>query len=234
MTLPRNVPPNTTKPDAAGAEMQIPLGLFEPDVSRRKSAAGTSMASRRCALANAIMKTETKAKRRATLSICGLGFLDESEIETIPRTARARNAAIAELPEAERREAAERAAEEFGERVGGSMIRNMTPPADQEPPHDDDGVVWDGEDGEPRTVTARDFEATTGVLKASYIESVRRYIRASTDAKALHQWWNSDQQKTARRDFELDDRELRDLMDFCSARIAQLKRGNGERPQVVT
>jgi hypothetical protein len=36
-------------------------------------------------LANALMKAETKAKRRATLSYCGLGFLDESEIETIPR-----------------------------------------------------------------------------------------------------------------------------------------------------
>jgi hypothetical protein len=36
------------------------------------------------ALANALMKAETKAKRRATLSICGLGFLDETEIETIP------------------------------------------------------------------------------------------------------------------------------------------------------
>lgn len=35
------------------------------------------------ALANAVMKAETKAKRRATLSICGLGMLDESEIETI-------------------------------------------------------------------------------------------------------------------------------------------------------
>lgn len=35
------------------------------------------------ALANAIMKSETKAKRRATLSICGLGFLDETEIETV-------------------------------------------------------------------------------------------------------------------------------------------------------
>jgi hypothetical protein len=34
-------------------------------------------------LANAIMKAETKAKRRATLSLCGLGFLDETEIETI-------------------------------------------------------------------------------------------------------------------------------------------------------
>jgi hypothetical protein len=34
------------------------------------------------ALANALMKAETKAKRRATLSFCGLGFLDETEIET--------------------------------------------------------------------------------------------------------------------------------------------------------
>jgi len=36
------------------------------------------------ARANAIMKAITKAKRRLTLSICGLGWLDETEIETIP------------------------------------------------------------------------------------------------------------------------------------------------------
>lgn len=36
------------------------------------------------AKANAIMKAETKAKRRVTLSICGMGFLDESEISSIP------------------------------------------------------------------------------------------------------------------------------------------------------
>lgn len=36
------------------------------------------------ALANAMMKAETKAKRRATLSICGLGFLDETEVQDIP------------------------------------------------------------------------------------------------------------------------------------------------------
>jgi hypothetical protein len=36
------------------------------------------------ALANALMKAETKAKRRVTLSICGLGLLDETELETIP------------------------------------------------------------------------------------------------------------------------------------------------------
>lgn len=33
------------------------------------------------ALANALMKAETKAKRRLTLAICGLGMLDETEID---------------------------------------------------------------------------------------------------------------------------------------------------------
>jgi hypothetical protein len=33
--------------------------------------------------ANAMMKAETKAKRRVTLSICGLGMLDETEVETL-------------------------------------------------------------------------------------------------------------------------------------------------------
>jgi hypothetical protein len=36
------------------------------------------------AKANAIMKCETKAKRRVTLSICGMGWTDESEIDAIP------------------------------------------------------------------------------------------------------------------------------------------------------
>lgn len=35
-------------------------------------------------MCNAIMKAETKAKRRATLSICGLGMLEESELDTMP------------------------------------------------------------------------------------------------------------------------------------------------------
>jgi hypothetical protein len=36
------------------------------------------------ALANALMRAETKAKRRVTLSIAGLGWLDEMELDTIP------------------------------------------------------------------------------------------------------------------------------------------------------
>jgi hypothetical protein len=44
-------------------------------------------------LANAFMKATTKAKRRATMSICGLGMLDESEIETVDA-----NAQVQEFP----------------------------------------------------------------------------------------------------------------------------------------
>jgi hypothetical protein len=40
------------------------------------------------ALANAYLKCETKAKRRVTLSICGLATLDETEVETIPGATR--------------------------------------------------------------------------------------------------------------------------------------------------
>lgn len=39
------------------------------------------------AMSNALMKCVTKAKRRAVLSLCGLGLLDETEVESIPNAA---------------------------------------------------------------------------------------------------------------------------------------------------
>jgi hypothetical protein len=48
--------------------------------------------------ANAIMKAITKAKRRVTLSLCGLGMLDETEIETIPATAKQPPPKVKTLP----------------------------------------------------------------------------------------------------------------------------------------
>jgi hypothetical protein len=40
------------------------------------------------ALANALLKAVTKAKRRVTLSLCGLGWSDESEVDSIPSAQR--------------------------------------------------------------------------------------------------------------------------------------------------
>lgn len=59
--------PNGRTEESIGA---VPLGTIKGD-----------------ALANALMKAETKAKRRVTLAILGLGMLDESELETIPARA---------------------------------------------------------------------------------------------------------------------------------------------------
>jgi len=64
----------------ATARVSGPDGRF--DISTGAVAIGNLNGDK---LANALMKAETKAKRRATLCYCGLGFLDESEIETIPR-----------------------------------------------------------------------------------------------------------------------------------------------------
>lgn len=52
------------------------------------------------ALVNARLKAVTKAKRRVTLSICGLGFLDETEVESIPGARRPPAHVRAELPAA--------------------------------------------------------------------------------------------------------------------------------------
>lgn len=68
------------------------LGVFEvhcrvkfPDGHHVEDFAALSVASLRGdALCNALMKTITKAKRRTVLSACGLGMLDETEVETIP------------------------------------------------------------------------------------------------------------------------------------------------------
>ena len=54
------------------------------------------------AYANAIMKAETKAKRRATLDLLGLGVLDESEADSIPNASKVAISAMVEaLPEME-------------------------------------------------------------------------------------------------------------------------------------
>lgn len=52
-------------------------------------------------VANALMKAVTKGKRRVTLSICGLGMLDETEVETIPDAQRWHEPATPVMKQAE-------------------------------------------------------------------------------------------------------------------------------------
>lgn len=104
-----------TKPDGRTDESigAVPLvkedGEWKssPGGDRKFHASGKFSALSPDEKANAIMKSETKAKRRVTLSICGLGLLDESELETIPNAA-----PVIEPKETQRQVAQRRIAEE--------------------------------------------------------------------------------------------------------------------------
>jgi hypothetical protein len=65
------------------------------------------------ALANAQMKALTKAKRRLTLSLAGLGWLDETETDSVPGAQRVSEQQLALAPEVQelRQQLAERARE---------------------------------------------------------------------------------------------------------------------------
>jgi len=66
------------------------------------------------ALANAFMKAETKAKRRVTLSITGLGILDETELETIRNVSPAAPMTITEAVNQDMKETFEKHKNVFG------------------------------------------------------------------------------------------------------------------------
>ena len=74
------------KPDITFQEDWIIVSVLARDADGRTDA-DTGVVNRkdmRGDFGNAVMKAITKAKRRVTLSICGLGMTDETEVETIP------------------------------------------------------------------------------------------------------------------------------------------------------
>lgn len=76
-----------------GMEKEVVEGVYVVSVEAKDKDARTDRATgavaianlKGDALANAMMKAETKAKRRVTLSLCGLGLIDETEVEDIQR-----------------------------------------------------------------------------------------------------------------------------------------------------
>jgi hypothetical protein len=72
------------------------------------------------ARANAELKAITKAKRRATLSICGLGWLDETEVETIPGAKITESAGVEQTPVSDAADAAP--ASDVSPREAGAVL----------------------------------------------------------------------------------------------------------------
>ena len=87
------------------------------------------------ALANAYMKCETKAKRRATLSICGLAMLDETEVDSIPGATTVSVEAMhgEPAPAAARPAGKVRAAKALPEAVPAAPVAPAAPAATAEP-----------------------------------------------------------------------------------------------------
>jgi hypothetical protein len=118
------------------------------------------------ALANAMMKAETKAKRRATLSLCGLGFLDESEVDDIP-------AAAKQAP--------------VSNSISQRAIAVRDAPID-EIPHQFHAVVNEEGDITPRLVTADDLGLQGFTNQSpSPAESASPSPHAATELPANHQ-----------------------------------------------
>jgi hypothetical protein len=106
-------------------------------------------------LANAVMKAESKAKRRMTLSLAGLGWLDETEVDSVPQRERKslleaideRTALLEQTPEVGEPEAAAVATggAEAGTPVGSDALTAADSPAsDSTGAEDPEAVAADG------------------------------------------------------------------------------------------
>lgn len=81
----RKVSLTITARETVGDLYVVTARATTPDGRTDESIGAVSIAGLRGdALANAYMKAETKAKRRVTLAVVGLGWLDESEMGSIP------------------------------------------------------------------------------------------------------------------------------------------------------
>ena len=122
--------------------------------------------------ANTIMKAVTKAKRRVTLSISGLGFLDETEVETIPSAKKSDPVALRPVESIDRQtgEITETAAP-----VDGSPGAVEVAPSDV-PPSTEGGATLSLEDA--ALATARKGKAAMGAFWLNCSQAEQKRIHA--------------------------------------------------------
>jgi DNA repair and recombination protein RAD52 len=70
----------------------------------------------------------------------------------------------------------------------------------------------------------KDKSNVVSEAKAAYMRLVSEIIRTTIDAQALGTWWNSEEQKEARRFAGLENGELHELKSAVTARIEALKK----------
>ncbi len=147
---------------------------------------------------NALMKCETKAKRRATLSICGLGFLDETEIEGLANyndiTPGGRVIVVDGQPTP--RQLAQESAQAVGQANAEELKAKMQEQHPKKAP-----IV---RKVEIRTLVGDEF-AVTGHLIDFEVDRFLHDVSAKAfEAKEDHRWW-----------WRMEDRYLPDFKTLC-------------------
>lgn len=93
------------------------------------------------------------------------------------------------------------------------------------PPSNDD----DAEAAMPRSNGPADREPPRDSGKAEYVRGARAFIGKSTDAKTLRDWWMSEDEKAARRDFGLSQDEIDSLKAALTDRLGEIGRDANSR-----
>jgi hypothetical protein len=131
------------------------------------------------ALANAWMKAETKAKRRVTLSLCGLGFLDESEVDSIPHARVVPAQPAARLTEKAGTDTVDTTTGEVVDAApdGAVRVTGIAGPVSGKTASGRDYTYWDISFSDGRT--ARTFSRTHAELAGDFCEA-GELVRADT------------------------------------------------------
>jgi hypothetical protein len=122
---------------------------------------------------------------------------------------------------------------------GNAAARHHEPAPARQPPRPTQGKHADGQDNrfyrepphDPRTGEVIEDPAqeaedeAANEAREAFLSTTRDRIRQARDWRHLGTWWNSDEQKRARRDFELSRQEVAGLVSFVTSKINALKNG---------
>ena len=112
-------------------------------------------------LGNAMCKAVTKAKRRVTLSMCGLGMLDEEEIASIPDDT-----------------GNGKGKKEFNPTKGSEKLKEiLTTPSEPEPEPVEEIKATDFLDDDPTEDEKFEQENESGYMKAGIIDKIRSIVK---------------------------------------------------------
>jgi hypothetical protein len=133
------------------------------------------------AASNAFMKAVTKAKRRVTLSISGLGFLDESEVEErAPQYGKPSLRLDPSMSQEQRSQIASQEGNLGGEAVGHDAVEDTAERVPDRQPSDAERAAT-----EPFVIPRPDDSDASWV---TWWQTLMAYVKAAPDADTVNAW----------------------------------------------